>query len=310
MRRLMLAVAVVTVLLAAVATPASATYAGRDGRLAFVRAKQIYTVAATGGAVEQLTRSGHNIRPKWSPDGKRIAYIHRKPSGARDVWVMSANGKNKTRVTRLGNVTAAATWSPDGKTLAFGAAEDPGYAPIYTIRSTAPFGAPVPLQGYLTNCTDCDPASSTVVPLVVDRFLTWSPDGTRIAFFNHDDAQFDDAIFMYYVATGEAREYAVTGAACCGFIALSDLAWGPDGKFGYGSADTGEFDGADPYVKLTYPGFVAAEGDKSPAPSPLGTRIAFTNVAAGGPKIYVATAAGGHRRVVTNGRQPDWQPLP
>jgi hypothetical protein len=28
------------------------------------------------------------------------------------------------------------------------------------------------------------------------------------------------------------------------------------------------------------------------------------------PNIYVATASGGNRRVVTRGHQPDWQPLP
>lgn len=311
MRRLMLAVAVVTALFATVlAAPASATYAGRDGRLAFVRAKQIYTVAPEGGAVNKLTHAGKNVRPKWSPNGKRIAYIHRKPTGARDVWVMSARGTNKIRVTRLGNVTAAATWSPDGKTLAFGAGANRAQAQLYTIKSTAPFGHPAPVRGYLTNCTDCETDSSSVVPVVVDRFLSWSPDGTRIALFNHADGRFDDAIFMYHVATGETREYGVTGADCCGYIDMSDLAWGPRGKFGYGAADTGKLDGVDPFVKLSYPGFVPAEGDRSPAPSPLGTRIAFANSTAGGSKIYVATAKGGQRRVVTHGHQPDWQPLP
>jgi hypothetical protein len=115
---------------------------------------------------------------------------------------------------------------------------------------------------------------------------------------------------MYDVATQESHEYAATGAECCGFIDLSDLAWGPHGDFGYGAAATGELDGADPFVKLVYPGFVAVEGDRSPAPSPRGTRLAFTNSTAGGSKIYVATATGGHRHVVTRGHQPDWQPLP
>jgi hypothetical protein len=148
------------------------------------------------------------------------------------------------------------------------------------------------------------------VPIVVDRFLSWSPDGTRIAIFNHVDGRFDDAIYMHYVATGETREYGATGADCCGYIDLTDLAWGPRGQFGYGAAATGELDGVDPYVTVVYPGFVAAQGDRSPAPSPLGGRIAFTHRGVGGPKIYVATAAGGHRHAVAAGHHPDWQPLP
>jgi Tol biopolymer transport system component len=310
-RRLMLAVAVVSALMASVlATPASATYAGGDGRLAFVRGQQIFTVAPSGGPATKLTRDGKNFRPKWSPDGKRIAFIHQTAAGARDIWVMSATGGSKTRVTRLANVTAEATWSPDGKTLAFAAGDNPEFGQLSTIRSTAPFGAPIAIQGYLRDCTDCDPEGTDLAPIYVDRFVTWSPDGTTIAVFNHDDGRFDDAIYMYNVATKESREYAATGADCCGYIDLSDLAWGPHGDFGYGAAATGELDGADPFVKLVYPGFVAAEGDRSPAPSPLGTRLAFVNSTSGAPNIYVATAAGAHRRVVTRGHQPDWQPLP
>jgi Tol biopolymer transport system component len=261
--------------------------------------------------VHKLTRSGWNVRPKWSPNGKRIAYIHRTSAGARDVWVMSANGTNKTRVTRLGNVTAAATWSPDGKTLAFGAGDNPEFGQLYTIKSTAPFGGLSPVQGYLRNCTDCENDNMDLVPIYVDRFASWSPDGTTIAVFNHVDGQFDDAIYKYNVATAESWEFRASGADCCGYVDRSDLAWGPRGDFGYGEADTGEFDGVDPFVTIVYPGFVAAEGDRSPAPSPSGGRMAFTNSSgAGGPKIYVATATGGNRHIVTRGHQPDWQPLP
>jgi Tol biopolymer transport system component len=310
-RRLMLAVAVVSALMASVlATPASATYAGRDGRLAFVRGQQIFTVAPSGGTATKLTRDGKNFRPKWSPDGKRIAFIHQTPAGSRDIWVMSATGSNKTRVTRLGNVTAEATWSPNGKTLAFAAGDNPEFGQLSTIRSTAPFGTPTAIQGYLRDCTDCDNGSTDLAPIYVDQFVAWSPDGTTIAVFNHDDGRFDDAIYKYDVATRESHRYAATGDDLFGYIDFSDLAWGPHGDFGYGAAATGEFDGADPFVKLVYPGFAPVEGDRSPAPSPLGTRLAFVNSTSSVPNIYVATASGGNRRVVTRGHQPDWQPLP
>ena len=267
-RRLMLAVAVISALMATVlATPASASYAGRDGKLAFVRHKQIYTVSPSGGAVKKLTRSGKNLRPKWSPNGKRIAYIHRSAAGKRDVWVMSATGANKTRVTRLGNVTAAATWSPDGKTLAFGAGDNPAFGQLYTVASTAPFGGLTPQQGFLRDCTDCDPESTELSPIYVDRFASWSPNGKTIAVFNHDDGMFDDAVYKYNVATKVSREFVASGADCCGYVDVSDLAFGPRGQFGYGVADTGELDGADPFVKIVYPGFRSAEGDRSPAPS-------------------------------------------
>jgi Tol biopolymer transport system component len=308
----MLAVAVATALLTTLlAVPASATYAGHEGRLAFVRANQIYTVAPSGGAVTKLTTSGKNYRPKWSPNGARIAYIHETAAGLHDVWVMRANGTGKTRVTTVGDVTAAAVWSPDGQTLAFGAGGALGSS-LYEVNGTAPFGSPALVLGYFTGCEGCDdesPANQHAID--VDRFLAWSADGSKIAIFNHRDGQLDDALYAYDVASHEAAQLLATGGSCCGFVDWSDLAWGTDGAFGYGEVNTGDFDGTDPYVKIVYPGFASAQGDKSPAPSPSNQHMAFTNGRSGTPKIYVSGIHGANRHVVvTNGYQPDWQPKP
>src|SRR5690348_6299622 len=105
-----LATLVATLLAAAlVAAPASA--AKDTGKLAFVRANQIYTATTTGGSVKQLTTSGKNYRPHWSPDGTRIAYVHEAPAGHRDIWVMKGDGTGKKQVTHLGDTTEP-SWSP------------------------------------------------------------------------------------------------------------------------------------------------------------------------------------------------------
>ena len=73
MRRLMLAVAVVTALTTTLmAAPANAAYVGGEGRLAFVRANQIYTVASTGGAVTQRTSAGKNYRRSGRPTASAL----------------------------------------------------------------------------------------------------------------------------------------------------------------------------------------------------------------------------------------------
>jgi Tol biopolymer transport system component len=312
MRRLVLAFTVVASLLATgLSSPASATYVGRDGKLAFVRGNDVFSIAAAGGgAARRLTDTGKNLLPKWSPDGRQIAYIHQKPSGARDVWVMLASGLNKTRVTFLSNVTTAPAWSPDGKLLAFGAGASDGLAVLYEISGRAPYGSPTVVQGYHTGCTGCVPDPTDLHPVSVDRYLAWSPDGTTIAIFNHDDVRFDDAIYMYNVGTREARQYDRSGADCCGYIDWSDLAWGPGGAFGFTAGDTGELDGVPPYLHIEFPGFISAEGDRYPAPSPAGTRMAFSSPVTGRSTIYIASVTGAGRRAVTNGEQPDWQPLP
>ena len=38
--------------------------------------------------------------------------------------------------------------------------------------------------------------------------------------------------------------------------------------------------------------------------------MAFTNSTSGRPRIYVASITGDNRHLLTNGYQPDWQPLP
>lgn len=100
----------------------------------------------------QLTTEGQNYRPKWSPDGKRIAYIHETAAGAKDVWVMNADGSNQQQVTTVGNVTAEPSWSPDGQWIAFGAGGG-----LEEVTSSFPFGVAIQLGGYYTGCTGCSP---------------------------------------------------------------------------------------------------------------------------------------------------------
>lgn len=288
------------------ATVASATYAGADGKIAFVRSNQIYTMTSTGTAVTKLTSAGKNYRPKWSPDGTRISYIHESAGGAKDVWVMGAAGGGKQAVTRTGDVTSAgAAWSPNGRTLAF------SDGTLETVRSTAPFGTPVHVTGYQTGsewCGSQDPAERHEVS--VDRFLAWSPDGTRIALFNHSDCYYDDAVWMYYPATGEVRQLQATGADSSGYHDWLDLFWGAGGRLGYTDVDRGDYGEDAAPSQVSYPGYVSAAGDAGGAPSPSGTYLAVTNASSGTARVFRVKADGTGRTQLTSGYQPDWQPRP
>ena len=313
MRRLVLTISVAFGLFVMGApSPAVAAYAGEDGRVAFVRGDQVYTVAKTGGEVTQLTYSGRNTNPKWSPDGKWIAYLHEAADGVRDVWVMSARGHRKKAVTTSGDVTAAPSWSPDGLRLAFAAGPQEAFATLYTISSRPPFGAPVPMLGYYTGCVGCDPSdAANPYPIQVDRYLAWSPDGSQIALFNHVDAQVDYVIYWYDVATGEAKAFRSGGGACCGDADWSDLAWGPNGDFGYAEVLYFEAGTAydPPLVRIIYPGWPIVQGDRYPAPSPSGAYMAFVNDAGGTSQVFTASITGADRTLlVDDAAQPDWQP--
>jgi dipeptidyl aminopeptidase/acylaminoacyl peptidase len=286
---------------------AHATFHGRDGRIAFVRHHQIYTVNPDGTGIRRLTTSGQNLHPKWSPNGRRLAYVHETAAGATDLWVMRATGSRKRQVTHVGNATEP-TWAPGGKYLAFGGGA--GGVVLEKIRSTAPFGQPTVLLAYETNpdnvtLCDLDGQPPATDPLNVDRFVAWSPDGSRIAVYNHDDCELDDSIFMYHPATGEASEYAAIGGACCGEADWSDLTWGPGGQFGYASVDF--FDGPPQPSTVVYPGYAGKPGDAGPAPDPAGSKIAVENASSGTAKLFIQAVNGAHRRFLEVGSEPDWQ---
>ncbi len=76
---------------------------------------QIYLMAIDGGGLKQITSGDSSASsPRWSADGKNIAYT----TGGQ-IWVMESDGDNKTQVTRISTSAAGPVWSPDGKWIAF-----------------------------------------------------------------------------------------------------------------------------------------------------------------------------------------------
>ena len=108
------------------------------------RYSNIWVLPTSGGpqaarqvqqAPRALTDRGSFSSPRWSPDGRRIAYFASDAKGL-SLWVMNSDGDQKKHLTGLersnaylgwgDNVGNPLSWSPDGKTLAFTAA-GPGY---------------------------------------------------------------------------------------------------------------------------------------------------------------------------------------
>lgn len=79
----------------------------------------IWVVPAAGGAPQQLTNSPkHDRHPRWSPDGKWIAFESSR-DGEAQVWVMAAAGGEPKKLTTLSTGAAQPMWSPNGKQLVF-----------------------------------------------------------------------------------------------------------------------------------------------------------------------------------------------
>lgn len=78
----------------------------------------IWIVDTSGGKPRRLTSSGKDRSPRWSPDGKKIAFVSDR-SGKAQIWVMEADGGEPWLLSTEQAVQGAPVWSPDGKFIVF-----------------------------------------------------------------------------------------------------------------------------------------------------------------------------------------------
>ena len=81
-------------------------------------ASNVWIVSTTGGEAVQVTQSGHDSSPAWSPDGKTLAFISSR-SGDSQIYLLSMEGGEAKKLTTLSTGADLFQWSPDGKTIAF-----------------------------------------------------------------------------------------------------------------------------------------------------------------------------------------------
>lgn len=97
-----------------------------NGRLAFSSDRsgyyEIWHSDSTGGDVRRLTdfRSGFTAHPKFSPDGRWIAFDAR-PGGVSRIHVMKQDGSELQPLTGEDGNAYAPTWSPDGSAIYYAA---------------------------------------------------------------------------------------------------------------------------------------------------------------------------------------------
>ena len=81
-------------------------------------ASNIWLVPTKGGDAIQLTQSGKDTSPVWSPDGRTIAFLSARGSESQ-VYLLSMEGGEPQKLTKLSTGADIVKWSPDGKTIAF-----------------------------------------------------------------------------------------------------------------------------------------------------------------------------------------------
>lgn len=197
-------------------------------------------VAGPDGEIRQFTSGGKDSSPRWSPDGRLLAFLSGRNEKAQ-IYLMSADGGEGIVVTDLPHGAGLPVWSPDSTALVFAAlasttgddekkegdAEPPR---IYTRSSYK-----LDTEGYLWNrrrhLYRLDISSRAVEQLTDGDFHednpAWSPDGKHIAFESNRAPNWDvspeSAIYMIPREGGEPR-CLISGSS------FSQPAFSPDGS--------------------------------------------------------------------------------
>jgi Tol biopolymer transport system component len=213
-KRLACGAAIVSTL--ALAGPARATAGGRDGRIAFIQAGDVYTMRADGSGSRRLTAlapdsGGH---ASWSSDGRTLAFDVSLPDGSAQLWTMQADGsRQRVLLDEPGIADLDPSFAPDDRHITFSrcsatcviyrirsdgtrptglTAFDPGLADFQSVYS--PDGRTIAFGRFATNGSTggialMDADGANVRPLTPPELgaddPAWSPNGARLVFGTH-----------------------------------------------------------------------------------------------------------------------------
>ncbi len=265
---------------------------------------------------KQLTfRRADDGQPAWSPDGRRLAFKTAQ-FGSNQLAVINADGTGETLLTRTFRFSEGQpAWSPDATKLLYRRTpENPlvqdGDTWLLDVASSAK-----------------DPTQPVTQPVLLrtgdERYPSYSPDGTQIAFRGDLDLAEptgDEEIYVMNADGTDVRQ--LTSNADFD----SAPSWSPDGKqILFERAPAGTFTpGTEAQEKDIY--VMRADGthvrrltdspglDEGPEFSPDATKIVFSSARDGQQEIYVMDADGSNPRRLTDNpardESPDWQALP
>jgi dipeptidyl aminopeptidase/acylaminoacyl peptidase len=120
-------------------------------------ADRIWVANADGSSPTAIT-AGFDRRPAWSPDGTKIIYEHREPAENSELWTVDPDGSNPTQLTFSESNERTPEYSPDGTKIAFEYQTD-----AWVMNSDGSGRTNIGGNGNQTA-------------------LTWSSDGTKLAF--------------------------------------------------------------------------------------------------------------------------------
>jgi tricorn protease len=133
-------------------------------QIVFTYANDLWVMPKEGGiAIRLSSPPGVEVFPKFSPDGKSIAFTGNY-DGNSDVYVLPASGGVPARLTSHGYPERVVDWTTDGKRVLFASSRESGKArfnQFFTVSSSG--------------------GSAEKLPVAYGEFASYSPDGKQLA---------------------------------------------------------------------------------------------------------------------------------
>jgi len=273
--------------------------------------QRIWAVPTAGGDAVPMTAEGvSSLRPRWSPDGKYLAFLSARNEGKTQIWLLNRSGGEAQRLTDTPQDVDNFVWSPDSTRLVV-ILRDPSEEELAAAKTK---------DKEKEGADDKDKKPKTKKPWVIDRLQ-----------FKTDEVGYLDRrrthLYVLDVATKNLTQ--ITS----GDYDDAQPAWSPDGRLIAFASNRSKPDpdrtyntdiwvvaanntdkGAQLTQITTNPG-----DDSSPAWSPDGKLIAYTTQL--DPHLFqyathyvaVSPAAGGAARVLTksfdrNATEPRFSP--
>ncbi len=215
--------------------------------------KEIFVADVLGRDIKQITRhKSIAVSPKFSPDGKLLAYTSYHPGNPNLYITNWEEAKTTKAISRRPGLNLAPAWSPDGKTMIVTLSKD-GNPDLYLINSQ---GA---ILDRLTNNTGINVSPA------------YSPDGRQIAFVS--DRSGNPQIYIMNLKTKSVRRITFQGND------NTEPSWSPNGEWvAYSGLYEGHYqifiikpEGGQP-LQLTW----YRDDHESPSWSPDSRQVVFT----------------------------------
>ncbi|MDN4524460.1 S9 family peptidase [Fictibacillus fluitans] len=214
----------------------------------------LYICGLNSGASVRWTNGRHkDSNPRWSPDGKTLAFVSDR-SGINQVWLIPSEGGEAVQLTSSVKGAGSPVWSPDGKSLLVSVTveeekeEENALKPLEVTHLKYKADGKGLLNDAYSQLVHIDVETREETQLTSGAYqhfdAAWSPDGQKIAYCKSrgqgDAISYASDLIVRTLNGTETKINQETGS-------FSDPVWSADGEhlaflgqtFEYGSATLG-----------------------------------------------------------------------